>query len=391
MKQLWFLILCMVLTGQSQAQPVMLATNRSYLLNIMVDENRVYWTQQGNGGAASVDKWSGGPVTEYGGTHAAFQIVQDANSIYFHGYKTGDPTAHIYQADKGVAGSAVALHDSVRGYWLGLTIAPKSAALFWASNEFVFKAPLNGGVVAPLPGIDNSPETDALSTDGERLYFSTPRSIKHIPLTGGAPVTDVEWNEDRRVFSLVTPSAGKAAGSIFWLESRPNFSNPNTLKRRAPDGRILTLLTNVIPSLNSFTVDDDEIFASAESVLVHLSIEGGPPSLLWRDDSRGSVASVAVDAENIYWTATLASPSSDTVFRLPRPVKSRPYLEKIESQGNGVSLRTSSLPGLPFRIERSLNLTNWSTWTNFPGGSVFEAIDFDRALNRATFYRLVSP
>jgi hypothetical protein len=289
-----------------KCQPFPLASNRTGPLDLALDANNVYWTENTIGGVFKVAKTGAGPITpikpQDNVNGSVWFIATDGTNVYwtdrtdaFIGYVSvnGGVVGHlandvassqpygiavgggfVYWADFGSGGiwraPAAGNHPS-NATQVGTATSPTgigamSGQVLWSEYAgFVYRG-TNGASTSPGTPLTSTTNGGAnvdsrfLATDGTRIYWtmSDGNAVWTVPNAGGTatPISTVEAEP----WGIAVDTSG-----VYWVNKNPNGAMANTIRRA-------------------------QLVNGAWVVSTIAQNQGGP-------------SSVAVDATAIYWTS----------------------------------------------------------------------------------------
>jgi len=307
----------------ADATVTILATGQPFAENILVDGSRVYWIRH-DSGVLSVDKVNGGLVRTHSAGGAGLEggdIVKDTAFLYFVRNETDDSFS-VNKVAK-TSSSPVQLTDEAIG--LGLALHPVQGILFYTTfknvsppghdpmfDTVIEKISTLGGApsdVIPLPITGLLPISVLhFSTDNVYLHWSQEdpndsgnNGIFRIPLVGGAISTDVSGTAAE---VLSTPITDPAGGYLFWTEDSNSPNVAGVLKRQDPGGHVITLVSNVGPTLfTCFAAVGSFVYCERGGAIVKVSIDGGTPVEVVSTTDANYPVGLASDGTYLFWTA----------------------------------------------------------------------------------------
>ena len=327
--------------------------NPATLRNLLVDASRLYWTHVEAGSIDTVGLTPGsapGVLAAFGGGFGnQITMVQDSLNLYAL-RQTALTNGEIIKVVK-TSGTSTRLATSapnLDGPRTGpIGIQPQGGTLYFPAYQnlpvninfigsYMSQMSTQGGTIThygATPPIDDRAEQTNVSAvffavDFTNVYWieGWDRTLRQMPLIGGASSTVLVPNLSVGANFLSAPADGPAGGSLFWIDGvHPN----RALKRRKVGGQVITVIGDVFS--DSYAIDGNQVYlvsgvvGQANLQLCSVPIDGGVPRALLSVLDTGVPGEIVTDGNAIYWVSIDTSLNT-RIKKLVLPVAGTPLV-----------------------------------------------------------------
>jgi hypothetical protein len=268
---------------------------------IAVDDTRVYWTDDGDGGSVKSVAKTGGAVTTLASGMGVVDrrscLVTDATHVYF----TRDRATIIQRVAKAGASAVetVAAGQNVLGGALAIP-APPDGYVYWVTDVYgavdayngknaVVRAPVGGGGGAPTVEYDNvTGDASGIVVTASTFFLSDESGVYAIQRAGARARTDYGT-------SLFRPSVFATDGTRLALVETTGLGQGAVVLYKI-DGTGRTRLADKIAA--TLAIDSTGVYAKQDNQLVRMKLDGSKVEALSSDTARA----IAIDATHVYFT-----------------------------------------------------------------------------------------
>lgn len=267
---------------------------------LSLDDTRIYWTDDADGGSVKSVAKSGGAVTTLvmgmGAVDRRSCVVTDATHVYF----TRDKATTIQRVAKGGgAAETVAAGQNVLGGVLAIP-SPPDGSLYWVTDVYgavdayngknaVVKAAVGGGGGAPSVEVDNvTGDASGLVVTSSAFTISDESGVYTLQRGGTRARTDFGM-------SLFRPSVFATDGTRLALVETTGLGQGAVILYKI-DGSGRTRLSDKTAA--TLAIDSTGVYAKQDNQLVRMKLDGSKVEPLSSDTARA----IAIDATHIYFT-----------------------------------------------------------------------------------------
>jgi hypothetical protein len=266
-------------SGACVAAPLVLASGQAAPQAIAIDDNNVYWANDGDGTVLQVAKSGlGQPIAIATGLNGPGSLAVDATWVYWtvsNEIQRAPIGGGAVQTDSKVVAYSLAMHQGVLvGGSIGevytvptwnaqatflafpscdiFSVATDATNVYWTCDgaDGVSSVPFSGGSVTPLAGPVH-PADFGLAVDSSNVYWidSLNGTISAVPIGGGSVTTVVSSQAGPQALSV-------DSGNIYWAKGKP----PGAVYKTPVMGGQQTVIASGLGSPAATAVDNTYVY-----------------------------------------------------------------------------------------------------------------------------------
>jgi hypothetical protein len=255
-----------------------LAKNQAAPTGVVVDNDRVFWLNDGEGAVMRVNK--GGGITEIAYSAAGpwtgpSFMVQDDKTLYFA------VTGAVLKLEKSATkptNVATAVKDPFKA------LAADAATVYWIAGANVMKASKTGGAASALAAMTK--DATSVATDGKDVFWST---------AGDGTV----WRGGARGATALVTGADKP-GCLLADDASLWFCSGDKIMKAPKAGGAASAVATADGAIHAMSADGTHVYYATSSGIGRAPKAGGNAESIAKD--LGAPSSLAVDGGAVYWT-----------------------------------------------------------------------------------------